>query len=77
MFQEKSFLKIFQFSETSILLEWKAEPKLKLLNELVVFKGLLNSNLCGIKQITLSYKSLLLQFNDPLKKYKNLKELSY
>ena len=74
MSQEKSFLRIFQFSETSILLEWKAEPKLKLLNELVVFKGLLNSNLCGIKQITLSYKSLLLQFSNPLKIYKNLKD---
>ena len=74
MSQEKSFLKIFQYSETSILLELKAEPKLDLLNELIVFKNLLNSNLCGIKQITLSYKSLLLQFSNPLKKYKNLKE---
>tara|TARA_B110000208_G_scaffold118293_1_gene144797 strand:- start:1829 stop:2557 length:729 start_codon:yes stop_codon:yes gene_type:complete len=74
MSQEKSFLKIFQYSETSVLLELKAEPKLDLLNELIVFKNLLNSNLCGIKQITLSYKSLLLQFSNPLKKYKNLKE---
>ena len=74
MSQGKSFLRIFQYSETSILLELKAEPKLDLLNELVVFKSLLYSNLCGIKQITLSYKSLLLQFSNPLKKYKNLKE---
>ena len=74
MSQGKSFLRIFQYSETSILLELKAEPKLDLLNELVVFKNLLYSNLSGIKQITLSYKSLLLQFSNPLKKYKNLKE---
>ena len=74
MSQEKSFLKIFQYSETSILLEFKQEPKLDLLNELITFKKNLNSNLCGIKQITLSYKSLLLQFNNPLKKDKNLKE---
>ena len=74
MSQGKSFLRIFQYSETSILLELKAEPKLDLLNELVVFKSLLNSSLRGIKQITLSYKSLLLQFSNPLKKYKNLKE---
>ena len=74
MSQGKSFLRIFQYSETSILLELKAEPKLDLLNELVVFKNLLYSNLSGIKQITLSYKSLLLQFSNPLTKYKNLKE---
>jgi hypothetical protein len=71
MSQGKSFLRIFQYSETSILLEFKAKPKLDLLNELVVFKNLLYSNLSGIKQITLSYKSLLLQFSNPLKKYKN------
>jgi hypothetical protein len=41
MSQGKSFLRIFQYSETSILLELKAEPKLDLLNELVVFKNLL------------------------------------
>ena len=35
MSQEKSFLKIFQYSETSILLEFKQEPKLDLLNELM------------------------------------------
>ena len=74
MSQGKSFLRIFQYSETSILLEFKAEPKLDLLTELVVFKNLLYSNLCGVRQITLSYKSLLLQFSNPLKKYKNLKE---